>query len=234
MALCRVLASTTNADGSIAVPGLTAKVRPPSEAERKDILSLPTNEAKFRQQAGMLEGVELLGGRPPWEQNWRQPSIAVNAMEASSRKDARNVINESAWARVGVRLVPDMDPAETIEILAAHLRKNAPWGVKVDIDVEGSATWWATDLSHPAFAAAKRALEKGYGKPAVFMGCGGSIPFVQPFATELGGVPALLIGVEDPYTNAHGENESVHLGDLVKATRAAIHLYEELASALKK
>ncbi|MBI3072658.1 MAG: M20/M25/M40 family metallo-hydrolase [Deltaproteobacteria bacterium] len=234
MALCRILASLTNPDGSIAVPGLTAKVRPLTAAEQKDIESLPTTNAEFRRQAGMLDGVEILGGRNPWEQNWRQPSIAVNAIQASSRKDARNIINESAWARVGVRLVADMDPKETIALVTAHLRKAAPWGVKVDIEVEGSAGWWATDTSHPAFAAAKRALETGYGKPAVFMGCGGSIPFVEPFATELGGVPALLIGVEDPYTNAHGENESVHLGDLVKATRSAIHLYSELAAVLQR
>jgi acetylornithine deacetylase/succinyl-diaminopimelate desuccinylase-like protein len=234
MGLCRMLASLTNPDGSIAIPGIREQVKPLTEEERKSIASLPGDEAHFRKQAGLLPGVQLLGnGAHPWETNWRQPSIAVNAIQASSRKDARNIICDSAWARVGIRLVPNLDPKDVQRRLLEALRKAAPWGLEVKLHPEDAAGPWYTDSSHPAFQAAFRALKKGYGTDAVAIGCGGSIPFVEPFARELGGVPALLIGVEDPYTNAHSENESLHMGDWEKAVKSAIHLYTELGEALR-
>src|SRR4051812_8881853 len=91
LALCRMLASLSNSDGTINLPGIRDKVRPLTAAEKKDIDALPTDEAKFREQAGLLPGVQLLGGAHPWQVNWRQPSVAVNAFVASSRKDARNI-----------------------------------------------------------------------------------------------------------------------------------------------
>jgi len=234
MALSKILASLAKDDGSINIPGIYEKVKPLTAEERASISKLPLTGDEFRKQAGFLPGTTLLGGRHPMETNWRQPSLSINAIQASSREHARNIINESAWARVGIRLVPDLDPQWVQNALSQAIKNAAPWGVEVTVKPEAAAGAWYTDIRHPAFQAAFRALQKGYNREALAIGCGGSIPFVEPFARELGGVPALLIGVEDPYTNAHSENESLHLGDFEKATLSAIHLYEELAGALKK
>ncbi len=231
MALAKILARLCRDDGSIDLPGIYDKVRPLTEDEKQSIAALPTSDELFRKQAGMLPGLKLLGGRAPWEMNWRQPSIAVNAIQASSRKDARNIICESAWARVGIRTVPDMDVKEVAQKLTAALKKDPPFGVQVEVTPEGDGGWWYTKGDAPAFRAARKALKDGYGKEPVSIGCGGSIPFVEPFSRELGGAPALLIGVEDPYSNAHSENESLHLGDFAKAARSAIRFYAELVRA---
>jgi len=234
LALAKMLASLVDDAGRIAIPGIYDRVRPLNQAQRDGIAALPITAEDFRRQARMRPGVRLLGGKHPLEENWWQPSLAVNAIQASSRKDARNIINDVAWARLGVRLVPDMDPEDVRERLVAALRQAAPWGVEVKIQVETAGAPWITDLGHPAFAASFAALEKGYGRPGLAIGCGGSIGFVEPFAKALGGAPAILIGVEDPYSNAHSENESLHLGDFQKGIRSAIHLYAELGKALGK
>jgi acetylornithine deacetylase/succinyl-diaminopimelate desuccinylase-like protein len=235
MALSKMLATLTDAQGRLAVPGIWDQVRPLTSAEEKALAELPFELAEFRRQAGLLAHTHLLPSRDgtvkPLAQMWREPSVSINAIEASSRKAAANIINDSAWARVGIRIVPDMDPHHVAKLVTEHLKRVAPWGVDVEItpDIGGKA--WGTRAEGPAFAAAQRALEKGYGKKPVLMGCGGSIPFVEPFADALGGAPALLIGVEDPYTNAHSENESMSISDFESAIRSMIHFYADYASS---
>jgi acetylornithine deacetylase/succinyl-diaminopimelate desuccinylase-like protein len=101
--------------------------------------------------------------------------------------------------------------------------------VKVIAKITGTTPWWTTDPEGPAFEAARGALKAGFGKETAMMGAGGTIGFVQPFADLLKGAPCILMGVADPNTQAHSENESLHLGDWVKAMRSTIHLYEALA-----
>jgi len=231
LALSRMIASLVDNEGTPAVPGLLDPVRPLSSTEKAALDALPFDEALYRKQVKLLDSALLTGGSGSvYEKMWRRPSIAVNAVEASSRKQAANIINDVAWARIGVRIVPDMDPASTLELLSAHLRKQAPWGVQVTITPETPSPWWRTDTTGPFFEAALRALEKGYGGKPVITGAGGSIPFVQTITEALHGAPALLLGVGDPYTAAHSENESLLISDWEKGCRSLVHLFAELGN----
>lgn len=234
IALSKMLASLTDAEGRLAVPALWKEVRRPNAVEARSYAALRYSDAEFRRQAMLLPGVRTVGGKSsPVVKMWREPAVSVNAVEAGSRRSPANIINDSAWAQVGVRIVPDMDPRRTARLVQDHLRRHAPWGVKVEFAKPQTAAWWLTDPSGPAFEAAARALTRGFGRRASFIGTGGSIGFVEPFAKALGGVPALLIGVEDPYSNPHSENESLHLGDFQKSIRSSVLLYDELSRALE-
>ncbi len=231
LALSKILATLADDHGRIAIPGLYDKVRPLSDVEKKSLDALPFTMEQFRNQAGIVECVPTVPacGDNPWTMIWREPSISVNAVEVSNRRDARNIINGTAWARVGIRLVPDMDADEVEAALVAHLKSVAPFGVQVTVSTLGAKGPWFTSPEHPAFAAALRALESGYGRAPVLIGCGGSIGFVGPLSEKLGGVPALLVGVEDPYTNAHSENESLCVADFYSCIRSQIHLFDQLS-----
>jgi acetylornithine deacetylase/succinyl-diaminopimelate desuccinylase-like protein len=122
-----------------------------------------------------------------------------------------------------------MDSRAAGELLIRKLTRNPPYGAHVAARIVRSTPWWTTDPEGPAFEAARRALAKGFGKEAVFMGAGGSIGFVEPFSDFLKGAPCLLTGVEDPVCGAHSENESLDLRDWRKCMRAAVHLYDELS-----
>jgi acetylornithine deacetylase/succinyl-diaminopimelate desuccinylase-like protein len=115
-----------------------------------------------------------------------------------------------------------------LESLTAALTKDPPWGVKVTVKPQGSVEWWMTDPNGPAFEAGLGALEAGFGKPPVAIGCGGTIGFVGPLAELFGGAPALLLGIEDPQSNAHAPNESLHEGDFKKLMASLVHLFYKL------
>ena len=230
LGLAKILAKLVDDKGQPAIPGLTNDVRPLTPEQVKRLKGLPYDEKIFRQQSGMLEKTEFTGGPSDvYSKMWYLPSISVNAIQAGQRKAASNIINDAAWAKVGIRIVPDMNPKETQNLLVDFIKKNTPWGLEVKVTCEEIGGWWSTPATGPAFEAGIRALKKGYGVEPVLMGAGGSIPFVQTFSDALDGAPALLIGVEDPFTNAHSENESLHVEDWYKACLSAIYLYDELS-----
>jgi acetylornithine deacetylase/succinyl-diaminopimelate desuccinylase-like protein len=237
IALTKMLSGLVDQEGRIAVPGILDQVRAISAAEEAELKKIPYSEEDFRKQVGMVPSAQLLTQGPSAAvQVWRLPSLTVNAIQASSRKQAGNIINDVAWAKVTIRLVPDMDPKDVTRKLEQYLRSQVPWGLELHLKNDACNGPWAQEMSPRAstvYSAAESALKRGYGQAPYKIGCGGSIPFVKPFAEALGGAPALLIGVEDPYTDAHGENESLLVSDLLKSSVSQVYLFSEVADKLK-
>jgi acetylornithine deacetylase/succinyl-diaminopimelate desuccinylase-like protein len=230
IALNVILARLYWKNGKLPIPKMYDSVRPVTAKERREFKKLPGEEAKWREDYGILPGVQFATqkGTHPYEQMWRKPAVTIIAQEASSIKGASNQVLPKAAAVVSCRIVPDQDPEQVAQQLTDFLTKDPPWGVKVNVKPLGAVKWWMTDPNGPAFDAALKAMKAGFGHKPVAIGCGGSIGFVGPLAELLGGAPALLLGIEDPKSNAHAPNESLHEGDFRKLMAALAHLFENL------
>ena len=231
IALNVILARLYWKNGKLKIPHFYDRVRKMNALERKSMKSLPGDEAKWRRELGILDGVNFANQSRVhlYEQTWRYPAVTVIAQEASSIKNASNQVLPRATAIVSCRIVPDQDPDEVLAQLTAFLTDDPPWNVKVTVKPHGSVKWWMTDTSGPAFGAALKAMKSGFEHEPAVIGCGGTIGFVGPLADLLGGAPALLLGIEDPLSNAHAPNESLHEGDWRKLMKSLTYLFTNLA-----
>ncbi len=209
-ALARLLATLHEADGRPAVEGLTAGEAP----------SVELSEAELRQQAGVLPGVQLLADGSVTQRLWMEPAISVLALDAPRIDDAINQLLPSARAKVSVRLAPGDDPERAMRALRRHLESHAPWGAEVVVTEGVQGAPFELDSSGPAYAAFREGLAEAWGRPAVEVGIGGSIPLVAALAAAYPEAEILLTGVGDPASAVHAPDESQDLGELKRACLA--------------
>jgi acetylornithine deacetylase/succinyl-diaminopimelate desuccinylase-like protein len=217
--LCRLLATLHDDRGRVAVPGRVTGRAP----------ELDLDEQELRRQAGVIDGVELIGEGRLTGRIWSGPAISVLGIDAPSVQAAANQLIPAARAKVSMRLAPGDDPASAMDALVAHLSSSAPWGARVTVARGASGNPYAVDASGPSYDAARAAMAEAWGREPVEAGVGGTIPFVAAFAEALPKAALLITGVEDPDTRAHGENESLHLGEFERACVAEALLLEKLA-----
>jgi len=229
MGLCKIIAGLTDDAGKLAIPGIYDHVRSLSALEKALYERLPFTAEKFSEQAGLMRGAFVGDVVDVHRRLWRWPSLSISAVQAGEKGRTGNVVMDSAWARLGLRIVPDMDASVCAEVLETHIRDAVPAGMELQIKRHSASSAWGSPTDHPVFALASAALERGFGTKPVFIGCGGSIPFVGEMTSKLGGIPALLTGVEDPVCGAHAENESLHLGDFKNALRSQVAFFGLLA-----
>jgi cysteinylglycine-S-conjugate dipeptidase len=231
MALARVLSSLVDEYGDVAFEGGLDGLVEPAPSQRAPISGFDDVPERFARAFGVRPGVQLTGG-PEFtlhERLWLRPCLTVIGIDGHPIKGSSNQIVARATARVSLRLGPGQDPERVLAGLRAQVERRVPWGLQCMFTALEGAPAWQTDPTGPAFDAARRALHAGFGVEPVLMGVGGSIPFVGPFADAFGGIPALLMGPDDPHSNIHGEDESLHLADWRSLIRSEVYLLEELA-----
>ena len=207
LAAVRMLDSLWNADGSVAVEGLTSR-----EAETP-----PYDEAQLRAETGLLPQASPIGTGAIISRIWNQPSITLTGIDAPSVKDASNTLVPSVRVRVSARVAPGQRAEEAYEAIMDHLRAHAPFGAQLEVDGLDLGQPFLVDTSGWAVADAKAVLEEAFGNPTVEMGVGGSIPFIAELAERFPNAQILVTGVEDPDSRAHSPNESLHVPSLEKA-----------------
>jgi cysteinylglycine-S-conjugate dipeptidase len=210
IALARMIATLHTPEGDVAVEGLR---------------SIPHSGAAyhpeaFREDAGLLPGVDLIGSGSIAEHLYARPSINVIGLDAPPTEGARNALVHRAKARVSVRLAPGEVPAEAQALVATHLRRGAPWNARVTITPGTLGEGFLARTDGPAYASAIRALEASFGTEVVHYGEGGSIPLVAAFHKALPAAEVILWGPEEPQCKIHGPNESVDLAELERMVLA--------------
>lgn len=229
-ALVRLIARLVDDDGRVVNPRVDVP-----EAWSTPAWNVPLTNEVIREGAHLAHGVEPLPhrGHPPAEHMWRQPAITVVATTLPTYEIKKNALRRQAEACLSVRVAPGQSDSEIKDILTAELMRDAPGGVRVEVEWSTQPSGaWLYEPKGPAFAAADRAYVKAWGRPLLQVGVGGSIPFVALFGRRFGDLPLILNGVIDPKTTAHGPDESMHLGVFEKAILANVYLYDELAAAL--
>jgi acetylornithine deacetylase/succinyl-diaminopimelate desuccinylase-like protein len=221
-ALCRLLATLHDAAGDVAVAGLVAS--------KASDLDYPDD--RVRAEAGLVDGVELIGTGSVVDRLWAKPSASVIALDTTRIADSSNTLIPAARAQVSVRLAPGDTPANAMERLREHVMAAAPWGAEVTFTPGDVADPFTIDAVGPAYQVARQAFADAWdGTAPVDIGVGGSIPFIAAFAVAFPDAAILVTGVEDPDTRAHGENEGLHLREFERVCLAEALLLVGLGAA---
>lgn len=216
----RLIATLHDDAGDVAVAGLPSQDR--ADVDYPDDL--------FRSDAGVLEGVELAGTGDLAARLWTKPALAVIGWDQRSLDDAANAITPSTTFRLSLRTPPGADSHACFEALKGHLLAHAPFGAHVEVTLREAGPSFAAEET-AAVDDLRASLNDAWGVEPVTIGCGGSIPFIADFKAAFPEADVLVTGVEDPHTQAHSENESMHLGDLKAAIIAEAALLARTGGA---
>ncbi|MFE3545972.1 dipeptidase [Nocardia sp. NPDC059177] len=199
-AMIQLLATLRDSHGNTTIDGLT-------DIQKWAGVQYPVED--FRADAGVLDGVDLLGSGTVADMVWARPALTVLGLDVPAVVGSSAAIQPSSRARLNLRIPPGTEPKQALDLLEMHLRAHVPWNARIEIEVEALGEPFVASERGPARTALSRALASAYGREVTTEGQGGSIPLCNVFADTYPKAEIMLIGVEEPKCLIHAPNESV-------------------------
>jgi acetylornithine deacetylase/succinyl-diaminopimelate desuccinylase-like protein len=226
--LVTMLASLHDERGRVAIPGFYERVRDLTPSERAAYAAIAFDEAAFRAGIGVPALWDGEEGYSILERLTARPTLDIHGLWGGySGEGAKTIIPATASAKLSTRLVPDQDYHEIERLVAEHLARIAPEGVKVEVKTIHGGAPAMTPVDHPAVAVTADVLEHAFGKAPVYLRSGGSIPVVAALEMQLG-LKSVLVGFASPNGNAHSPNEWIPIANVHGGMDAIVRLWDAL------
>jgi len=226
--LTKILGAMWDDDGRVTIPGFYDGVKDLPADIKADLSALDLTEEKFLGPIGLKTSVGEKG-RLLIEQITTRPTAEINGIIGGyTGEGAKTVIPGEASAKVSFRLVGSQDPFKVRDAFRAFVRARLPADCKVEFGNFGVAPPLQLSFDNPALTKARAALADEWGKKAVTVGAGGSIPIVADFKNELG-MDSLLVGFALDDDRVHSPNEKFDLKCYHKGIRSWARILHTLA-----
>ncbi len=229
-AMAALLAGLHDADGRVALPRFYDKVAPLTPAERDLLRRLPFDEKSWLADAGHSQAAAGEAGYTTLERIWARPTAEVNGVWGGhTGAGAKTIVPSQAHAKVSFRLVAHQEPADIAVALREYVAAHTPPGIEATVTFGGPGVRPAfSPLHSPAVQAAKRAMERAFGREVLFTREGGSGP-----EADLGDIlaaPLVFVAVGLDEDRIHAPNEKVEMALLLHGAAAIAYLWDELAA----
>ncbi len=227
-ALSKIIASLHDSKGKVTIPGFYDGVEPLPAATKKQWQALKFSDRKFLSEVGLSVPAGEKD-KSVLEQIWARPTAEVNGIWGGyTGAGAKTVLPSQAHAKLTFRLVGKQKPEKVLKAFRAFVKKQLPKDCKVTFsDKFHGAPASEVKESNPYISLSSEALKQEFGRDAVLMGSGGSIPIVRYFKDVLG-MDSVLVGFGLSDDAIHSPNEKYNLSSFHRGIRSWVRIMGRL------
>ncbi len=227
--LAKILGAMWDDNGRVVIPGFYDGVKDLPADIKAELAALNLTPEEFLGQVGLKQPAGEKG-RLLLEQITTRPTAEINGIVGGyTGEGAKTVIPGEATAKVSFRLVGEQDPQKICDAFRAFVRARMPADCKVEFTNFGLAPPLQLSFDNPALGKARSVLAQEWGRKAVAVGAGGSIPIVADFKSVLG-MDSLLVGFALDDDRVHSPNEKFDLKCFHKGIRSWARILDALAA----